>query len=1247
MSSTATRSNGNGESLRGVSVTRSYMQAFLGYAHEPEYAPEDGMAHLAEGGVDSRTGGAAVVHSIARLDPYGDAQDISVDYWRLRPDGHQDTQSLIQIDTLPDPRDSDKTLVTGVWINGRKVPLSEKGVARTFQAVKKINLALREGKLPPLRRIYDDCHLHDVAGEPLFIDGFISGDDLDFIYIGQKDERQGQPLPLTIPAPMVRPLMGIGINNLDPDKTFEGSRKLAAVDPQTGVQFGANIEIQRDEKLRLAGSISPLVIEAEGGAGARKSSHIEKLFDLIWQVDPNTGRATLIHALLVDEPVEVQDQLTTIRSIGTIAAMLRDSRQRRYPKALDHLIENDMHHRIWPLPRPPRLDKGGRFTVTSLGGNGEKEIVEGYGFDIGGNCKAVMHEGIGDNGKVDRCGALLDYGLFLQHKDSERSGAAPDPTGMLKDCDHIFLTHRHLDHLGGITVLASYGYLVGKTVHGAGAAIYGLRRKLEQDGVPKRLWPQTNNLEGKNNKGQGWIQEGNFIHVEKDGVRRLSVQFSPEGQAHTARGTPYRFFGRYGSIVKGSYLNAGDMRFERQILEEYKGKKPHTTWTDTAFFTAGMRGLAENDPSIAPQDVDRQDTLADFDCTSVRIDGTAPDEQEVEDNLTDLLSCFADKGVILGMISTSDNRFETVLRVGTRTQRDVTGYGANIETTATIFNQLGVNKHQLTPLVRNNLNHYLRHIAGDTSPESWIIPGISRELYRLEKEIDQDLFSDSDENADGALPPEWEIAGTRSLDVLDRNQAKIRFLLEHGRITPGSFGLDRHSFKRLLAMQPEIEKYFEIRNQLHSHARRDDPKTFDRLARAYRAKRRRLERYDFGTAFLLKHEGKFELLRQQENLRTDVLELTTEERAVFSKEAFNRRLPEIRKYFEANDFLMKGGVPAVTHSSRTSLRAKRLIENNKPRSLVYATGTQGTEAEEESAISKLADNQGLFRANPLDRHTAIPVGPNDYIIGFLQTPIPGNEDKRAHLVQKLRRQGYVVFEATHGGVKFHGLEDPAHETSYAAVTKLLADKGLMMKRNEADGSYHVDGFPIHAPGHGYREDVRQNIRLVDADVSQPQHTSDPLSVREFHELLKEEGRLSTGVMYNNFQVVEIDKHQQRDDTRVDVIGRLAPSMLLVRQVRKYHKYYDGHYEVEREISLAGAEGLRLDGLMGSGRDILRRAFPSRDIEQVNRMLDFTGRKPDAPADFDTVMPREKGRHRSRRLPPPPPGRVPMCQIYTG
>ncbi len=674
---------------------------------------------LAEAGIDSRTGGAVAVTTNATLDGKDGVSRLKTYYWRMLPSGEQLSEKLFDIEFEPGettalstegrPVKTPTLVPRAVWVLGRKLYdaadegdfLLEDSESRTAQgvmhnlsrvmaAVGEVNRQMRNGKLPEVAKIFEDYAVHDAIGERLVINGLSPRGGFDF---DAADASRAKPSgKLTVPTAVARALTGFGVNTLDEHQRLRPEIQMQAADPRTGTVFTTEVRTNDADNPKVSTAIAPTSL-----FGTKPAHAIPRLTNVGWKGE-EAGRCSLEELNLLGEDLTGADQLRRMRALGATNRILHDLRNRKYPSSMDHLVEYDLYDLIYQFEPPPPLSEGGRLTMISVGGNNMEVIADGFGETIGGNSKVIYHEGMGKDGKIDRVGVIIDLGLHLSPKDEADISAAPDVVEHLKHCKDILITHRHLDHTDGLFAYMQYGYLKGKVVHATPEVIRALRDKMRTfPSIHEDDIPTFSPL-----KGEGWL------HVkDKEGKTRLSVDYARNATPHSTRSTPFTVHAHYEGKWLGSYLNHGDARYGSHNAEDYKGPPVDADHLNKEFFTGSNRRLLAEVPELDPKIADRGPTYFNIDITSILRQGWAPTETQVEENLVQLADWFDDKGILLSMISTNDNRFETALRVATRADRDMTEFGTNLEKTSTTANVLGVNDLRHEPGPRNNIQLYL------------------------------------------------------------------------------------------------------------------------------------------------------------------------------------------------------------------------------------------------------------------------------------------------------------------------------------------------------------------------------------------------------------------------------------------------------------------------------------------------------------------------------------------------------------
>jgi len=1084
---------------------------------------------LAEADVDPRTGGAAAVVTKGDRDVNGNTSGMTVQYWRMRPNGGQLLQNLIEIEAEPG-QNANGTSFKAIRVLGRDVDTTDiRKVNRVLEAVRRINLQLREGKLPEVAQIFEQTYMHDVVSERLPITGLDPKGGFNFTP-AIEDQASGPALDLEVPPAIALALDGRGINTLDYQSVLRNQRPVMAVDPQTGIQFKSLVKIDTDTKHHAVdASIEPGMVPEDAEAES-----IPDLASEVWsreQVKDRGQKGKLNFRLerlnILGEDLHNVDVTTRMRGLGILNRVMHAVRRREYPEVMDYLTEFDKLDLVQPLDPPPPMAEGGRMYMVSLLGNGQDEIVEDFGDQIG-STKIIVHEGVDKDGKIDRVAVGHDLGMFIPREGSQWSGAVPDVVEWLKQIDHWFITHRHLDHAAGIAVYARKGLLEDKTFHATPDVIRAIEHSLNIYDVDKKNWPNFKPI----------TEEGAF-DIEKDGVKRMTIEYSPHATPHSARTTPFRYIGRIGNQILGSYLNPGDMRFGRYMEEGYDGPKPAAIWLDKNFFSRGLRGLAQRESGIDPKDVDRQDTVADFDVTSVKKRGWAVTEPEVEHNMTELLEgVFKDKGVLLAMISTNDNRYETALRVASKTGRNLFEVGNAIEQTATTNNVLGVNYHVIEPdPAGGNIQRYLDHVYDE-------------QLGELKKSLEDELKA-------GPAHGRKAVA-ENTLEVIEW----IRARRHDGMVRPD--------------YDPE------------QHGKNADLKPL------------------VGRPVHLLHD---EMLESEKYLDDAIA-------GVGGK--VDERLPRHL---------------ATIRAGRTSGTAKKIVYGDPQRRIIPVTGTQGSMAEMEAQLNKIAEGRSLFEADDEKRHTAVPIKPETDVIIISQSAIPGNERNQKALIDRLTRdRDFTVVVAMGDGFRVY---NPKGDQAEKLKSLYAKQDGVEVMR-ETDGGITVLNKGMHSSGHGNEKDVEAFAKLINPDIAQPQHVTDPESIERAFKLFNKLGLPTKDKIISNFEALGISKGEKREDAQAQALGRLPPSLVVFKLIRKFRRFFGGHMEAKRIISNERRGGERRDGLMaGSENKTFERNFPVVDREDVKRWSASRPVERPKPARRDQSRPIPERKDRGPNLPPAP------------
>lgn len=621
--------------------------------------------------VDPATRGAMALISSAALDGYGGADNLQIKYWYRRPNGHVGTIHLLEMKTALVPSDSGEheIEIEEVWYRNKPLLEGLPDHVRTVTAERlrevfqQLTMHLRENGSPAqVLKIMNDFGLPDIVGEDIKLPGQKKEGGFHFNLRDLFNPRAKGEIVVGPDPDIARTVINAGFNSLDPHcRIDEGFRESFATHTPSGTTYRARIRRDSDgETEQVHGSLEPHVVP-EG----YQPQTLKDFFQNAWKKLAD-GSYMLDSVKLLGHNLTNAETDIKLRSLGFVTRMEDLFRRRRFPTAMEALMNFGLMDLISPIDPPP---PEGRFSLLPLLGDGKGEIVDGFGQDLGA-CKIPIHDWLDENGRVKRTAVCLDIGMMLPKNGSRYDGAVPDVAALLKDIDIIPITHRHLDHMEGIVLLARLGLLKGKKVCGGERAMWMLEHKLKQELQDKSLMPEIIPL-----KGEGIIEVSN----------KVSIEYCVEGMDHSTPSTIYRVF------VKGfgSYLFYGD------------GRKPR----NPEFLSRGQRSFGVN----------RQDTYFEVDGTNAHKDGHVATEEDAQKNLIDLMqtSLFKDKGTILGMISTNDSRVKTMLKVCNRVGRNCTAVGANIENTLTMHNQKGVDPEIETVYERLNVNNFLEDDAAE------------------------------------------------------------------------------------------------------------------------------------------------------------------------------------------------------------------------------------------------------------------------------------------------------------------------------------------------------------------------------------------------------------------------------------------------------------------------------------------------------------------------------------------------------
>jgi hypothetical protein len=664
----------------------------LGLAQQNQKPYRKKTFHIDKGEVDTKSHGGIAMLTTGHLNSQGSLSSLNMRYWAVFPDGRYEVQNLFEIECEGIGNHSLKIL--RLHVLGRDINLTDsKAVDNVVEAIRRIhvNLRDREVELPDVAGIFKDCCLEDIVGEKLPLPGFHLDSRLYFpITPNFNWQSTGTTKPdFVLPLEAVRPLMGIRKNTIDNDHSYMATNKLRVRGtlPQVGRKFEVSSELLKKKSKKKHENRRLLEIsqkELDVPSTAKKGRN---LVEVMWDVHSgknvtqkatsNNGVARIKSLRLFDNNILYKGFRGVMSALGVINRTHADMlKLRDYPKLQDHMAEYGHLDIITSSsPRPPTE---GRFVLTSMGGNNVKEIYPGIGEDIGGNCKAVETQWWDKkSGSIKKVGVIFDLGAYIIKHKSHWTGGGADIVEKLGYCQHIFISHHHLDHLDFIIPYIKRGIITSQhTLHFTPEVYEMAKDKLTKWGIKKsdQRMPKINLLYGA----------GVIDIRDDDDIIRMSVAYGVDAVPHSAKDTPFIAYGRMGNKILGSYMYLGDMRYDEDWFADH----------DSPFWNP-VQLMLDHDPSLQDQRDNLVPTYTEQDGTSTKRYGRGARERQVEDNLVGLITnCLYDLDVGIPIIGTNDGRRETGLRVANRTGRNATAFGSAVEKIFEISNKLGVNPYR-------------------------------------------------------------------------------------------------------------------------------------------------------------------------------------------------------------------------------------------------------------------------------------------------------------------------------------------------------------------------------------------------------------------------------------------------------------------------------------------------------------------------------------------------------------------------
>jgi len=652
----------------------------IGLADRGQGARPGGSIVLTGSAADPKGLLSVALTSETAIDKKGFPSDIKLTWWRHLPFGESASQSLARISYVPSGKQGARQL-DEVWILGSRVfsraagdtldnPATRKSIHRVFEAVNRLNTLLYEGgAVENTAKILEECYIRQVAGEDFVLQGVAREGGFSFLlspyFTATGAEGTGQNLVFrNTDFEQLKRILGCRVNTLEKSRSFDGNRRTASVDPQSGVPYEAVADLKQDKNtLHLKVSINV----DEDSQDARG---IPDLIDLSFSRRDND--TVLDKAVFMGRAIQPKNTDRLLNLVGFTQAMNKDFADYKFPAFRDWMAKYNLTDLSNPLPQPKALEEGGSFYYVSLHGCGFEKKIENFGDQIG-IAALFLHCGTKRDGSVSRVGTAIDFPFATGGPDSNFDGAIPDYLQFWDDIDCFCITHDHFDHADGLPYYAARGMMKGKKVYATDYVKRALERKMNNLNVPARLRPKISVIE----------KEGAFPVFDDEGNVRTWVQYSANATEHSALCTPYIVTGCYNDVrYNGSAVVYGDANEMTDIGKDFMIRNVE----------ALSKHAQAHDLSVTPEKVGKL-LLTLHDVTAVRHDGFAPRKEEVEENLEKVFGMFADKGILMAPISTNHSEYIVGLNVAVKTERNVVGVGGNAEERLRTMNLLGVHPH--------------------------------------------------------------------------------------------------------------------------------------------------------------------------------------------------------------------------------------------------------------------------------------------------------------------------------------------------------------------------------------------------------------------------------------------------------------------------------------------------------------------------------------------------------------------------
>lgn len=1102
---------------------------------------------LCQGRVDPLTRqGAFIVKSDVQADEKGQISSVDISYWYRLPsnDAPHSPLSLFKIDTDEDGN------VSNISVAGRRVKLSNvDAVNAVKQAIRYVHDALKENDLPELAKIVNDTDLHRTVGDNIKINGQKKegGFDFKFLnYFNRKSAASDEELVLPSDPVMLRALFGISANSLTPKLTLnEPVRQIETAHVATNNNYVNTFKYEDNDTdgFNLHASVTP---EGQDDEPVYYPDLIEVF------TSASKGQFGTEHKLdkiqLANVDLTGSSNNEKMEAIGAINGMMRAASTYSAPVPIKHLAEFNLLKLATSerYLKNSEVNDGFKFQMVSEFGNSLTNVHAGFGNGLGA-CKRISAGGVV---------GMHDFAFEPSRDGSEFSGAIPNVTDWIDDMDFITLTHRHIDHAGGLP----YEDFSGKTIICTPQVFEHAKRQLRtaHGAKAKHMIDAIN--------WQVIDKPGAITFSKDDGQTGITIVYSPNATSHSTYTTPFYYAAFYTDDdgkkqIKGIYANMGDLRDERSeevddMDDRFKKKKR----IHEEFFTHEWREhLFNAHDDLAWEDIPESPTYCDWDSTSVRSEGETPKVDEVLDNMLDAVGWCEGRTILNVHLASSDNMFEIMLHTAAHHRRDFTVFGKNMEDTQSVQNIFGYDEldrpwpkgHQNQILMdtvhRRNLDRELLGLKGFEISKDEMVD-------IMHEYIDQyrPYMNARSESAKISVQEKFGDVGTQPRRELEYVERWERLYDSIDKLDGEIYDLENKAKK--------LQKKSKSGNS---------PKADSLLVKAADLKSKRDEKIAEATRTECYFARKY---------FTDGLD---EGRADYANALLKKALHDHLSEYSNNywrferreawatefdiDYRDMGGI-VITRNTNTSAS---MFEKHPENLYVVLTGSQGNEVEVEAQLNKILENRALLHGiDPEYRHTARPIDKQNTVLFNTQSVIPTNEKARNMLINRaVKEHGFVTFNATHTGFELYNYHHMKPER-VEWIEQTLQAKDPLYEKKDLRHMIIAPTMAIGYKGHGRGGDLEPWMNRVKAEINASQHVNNTEAARIIETVAKSL-KQGTIELVQDGEIVEIDRFS---DEKATVKGKVPRGIVLLRNDHPYQKPFKQimHRESVKVIEAEGS-----------------------------------------------------------------------------